>query len=602
VLFALVRMLLVAGFLHGALLYGTTVSALHLFANRPIAVGDSLVLLAYCALLYGAASAAVVSAVGLVAAIAGRRGADVGRGALWAGLGVFTFGYWFLFFNYGLTYDELPFAAGGRAAMLAYLAARTLLIAFVAASVARLLAAGWLVLSVPRRARGVALLALAALAIHVALPFGWRPTEAAALRATASVTHLAPEARIDTEPLKVVLIGIDGADWRVIRPLVAAGRLPNFAALIERGSAGPLTTLQDANSAMIWASIYTGRSVRGHGIEDFYRIRLAGMRSDGVFPVHRTSFKELAGRLEPIGLAERLTMYRGSLRVPPIWDVLDGTGMSTGIVDGYYFSYPARAPLVGGSYVLAYGLAEAYRRARGHDRAPDAAALADYAQPPAVLADVGPELERDEFHWQAATTLRLLGARPQPRLLSMYTRQPDNEQHRSWRWYQPQHFIGVDRKRAARLGERIPQLHEEIDAFLGALRAHLDPATVLVVVSDHGHSPTLLHAMDTQHRHGPPGIVLMAGGPVRAGQWLARAHVLDVFPTILHLLGLPVPQDGDGRVLTEALDPVFLARAPVRTVPSYGGLARDGGESRVEQSPRRNAEEIEKLRALGYVR
>src|SRR3990172_9437248 len=42
---------------------------------------------------------------------------------------------------------------------------------------------------------------------------------------------------------EVVLIGLDGADWNIIDPLVEAGRMPNLAALMKRGARGRLLTI-----------------------------------------------------------------------------------------------------------------------------------------------------------------------------------------------------------------------------------------------------------------------------------------------------------------------------------------------------------------------
>jgi arylsulfatase A-like enzyme len=59
---------------------------------------------------------------------------------------------------------------------------------------------------------------------------------------------------------------------------------------------------------------------------------------------------------------------------------------------------------------------------------------------------------------------------------------------------------------------------------------------------------------------------------VRAGVVLEAASVLDVAPTVLHLMGLPVARDMDGRVLTGILDR-SVARQPVTYIPSYASLA-----------------------------
>ena len=44
---------------------------------------------------------------------------------------------------------------------------------------------------------------------------------------------------------RAVVIGIDSADWRLIEPLIAAGRMPTLASLRERGDSGPIRTLAD---------------------------------------------------------------------------------------------------------------------------------------------------------------------------------------------------------------------------------------------------------------------------------------------------------------------------------------------------------------------
>jgi len=102
----------------------------------------------------------------------------------------------------------------------------------------------------------------------------------------------------------------------------------------------------------------------------------------------------------------------------------------------------------------------------------------------------------------------------------------------------------------------------------------------VIVVSDHGHSPTIVDRLYSQHFHGPPGILLMQGGPVKPGKALDGASIYDIYPTVLYLLGLPVPKDAAGKVLLEALDPDFVQAHPVRTVPSYRGLGLSPGLTR----------------------
>jgi predicted AlkP superfamily phosphohydrolase/phosphomutase len=97
--------------------------------------------------------------------------------------------------------------------------------------------------------------------------------------------------------------------------------------------------------------------------------------------------------------------------------------------------------------------------------------------------------------------------------------------------------------------------------------------------------------------HHPDGIVVLAGPGARAGAQLSGS-VMDVAPTLLHMAGLSVPEDLDGRVLTEAFDARALRDRPVATMPPLSSERRDAS------SPYSAAEEElieESLRGLGYL-
>ncbi|HSG38124.1 MAG TPA: hypothetical protein VLE27_00680, partial [Thermoanaerobaculia bacterium] len=174
-------------------------------------------------------------------------------------------------------------------------------------------------------------------------------------------------------------------------------------------------------------------------------------------------------------------------------------------------------------------------------------------------------------------------------------------QHFYWKWWEPRRYFGVTGKGLRENAERIPRLHRDFDAFLARLRQQVGPDTVILVASDHGHSPTIVHSLYTQHRHGPPGIVMMQGGPVKRGAVLQGADIYDLYPTLLYLLGLPVPQDIQGKILLAALDPAFVRAHPVRSVPSYAGLGLSPGIPGAARDGAMNEAEIEKLKALGYI-
>jgi len=98
--------------------------------------------------------------------------------------------------------------------------------------------------------------------------------------------------------------------------------------------------------------------------------------------------------------------------------------------------------------------------------------------------------------------------------------------------------------------------------------------------------------------HSMNGFLLAAGGPFRTGGTIDGARVVDVAPTVLHLLGAPAALDMEGTVLTGLLKPDWLAAHTVRWVETYGRRDAASDEVISTEADERIREE---LRALGYL-
>lgn len=97
--------------------------------------------------------------------------------------------------------------------------------------------------------------------------------------------------------------------------------------------------------------------------------------------------------------------------------------------------------------------------------------------------------------------------------------------------------------------------------------------------------------------HRDDGILIAYGRGIRSGR-VTGARLLDICPTVLHVLGVPIPDDLDGRVLTEILGDE-LARPPVYApAPAAAGDARHAPD--VYSAEERRALE-DHLRRLGYI-
>jgi hypothetical protein len=79
-----------------------------------------------------------------------------------------------------------------------------------------------------------------------------------------------------------------------------------------------------------------------------------------------------------------------------------------------------------------------------------------------------------------------------------------------------------------------------------------------------------------------------------------KASVLDVVPSILYILGLPVAQDMDGKILTEAFERNLLLERPAVYIDSYDKMIRAQNRE-VVIDKELEEQQSEELKALGYI-
>jgi predicted AlkP superfamily phosphohydrolase/phosphomutase len=138
---------------------------------------------------------------------------------------------------------------------------------------------GWLLAISRRSARGgvaVGLVASLALAGLAPLSIGWFTPSTGQ---TASARELARTEPRDAPTRRIALIGLDGGDWSVIDPLIAAGELPHLAGLLARGRGAVLRSIEPIASPVVWTSIFTGRPPEQHGIVGWTQAHAANRRT-----------------------------------------------------------------------------------------------------------------------------------------------------------------------------------------------------------------------------------------------------------------------------------------------------------------------------------
>jgi predicted AlkP superfamily phosphohydrolase/phosphomutase len=398
---------------------------------------------------------------------------------------------------------------------------------------------------------------------------------------------------------RIVVVGIDGLG---VRDVTAEPPLsPVLARLARRGALGALATLRPTEAPPLWTTLMTGRFPRDHGVLSASTYQLAGSRSEWSLLPKGVGI----GLIERFGLASRRPVASTTRRRRALWNVLDAFGVPSGLVrvwgtqppeaiHGFvvspYFHLLSREPAKAGAALHPRDLLKevAARTVRAEEL--DPALLADLADTPrggAPLDDprlralAENALAPDLTYRRAA---EVLGAAYRPALLVISFHGYDAAGHSFYRDAHPDAFGNVPPEDARRYGHVLERYASLIGGFVSEFEKELEPGDLLLVVSVHGLEPTplwrrllgVLSGADVaaaSHAAAPPGLLLAYGEGIRPGAVLAGASILDVAPTLLYLLGLPVARDMEGRVLTEMLEPGYAAEHPVTFIPSYEGLA-----------------------------
>jgi predicted AlkP superfamily phosphohydrolase/phosphomutase len=545
---------------------------------------DSVTIGVYFALIYGALFAAAGLLIGLLFSVLAVPGRPLRTGTVFAGTaGIVTALYLFLsamrIFNEDLYFYEYSYINSYRA-MQMFFAFRTILIG--AASVG----CGYGLYRLTRRAPRVVvtslvvLIALAGLVVNFACRMPEQTT----------TTWLPPIGKDASVP-GIILLGWDGATWVVMDRLIEQGLMPNTQDLIERGARAYLKTIRNTVSPDIWTTIYTGKGKGHHGIYDFTYFTIPGIRRPLVFPSRGLGVARMLNFALRRDLIDAIVVNRSFRRSTPVWCIMNKMGRSAGVV-GPLVSWPVEEVQ---PFIISSMAGDVARKVRKGEIKPEAM-ISGEVYFPQDLDDRAISWILKEERWEGAVGPYLY-EKYRPDFFTSYTNQPDGTQHFKWKWMEPQYYAGVTEEDLARYGGAIVREYVFVDSVLGAFMKLAGDSTNIIIVSDHGFSPSFRSLQQAGHYHGPPGILIACGPSIPAGVEIEHASVFDITPTILALAGIPVAEDMEGRVLEDMIRPEFLVRHPVDFTSTY----ETGSARTVVRKSGIEKDLYKKLQALGYI-
>jgi type I phosphodiesterase/nucleotide pyrophosphatase len=432
---------------------------------------------------------------------------------------------------------------------------------------------------------------------------------------------------------EVIVLGLDGADWKVLDSLHERGLIPNLSGLIENGCRGRLKTLVPAYSPIVWTSIATGKPPEQHGITDFISYKLPGVSVPCMphkKPFYTGGLPYFFRMADRIGLIRKLPVSSCNRKTAALWNICSINGLNNCTI-GWWGTYPAEINkgVIVSDYFYNCAVNKSSPLARTlyeNTVCPDS--LSGVLQN-AILGDEAVDyrvyrrfINGDSAGWKAMSLdyvkagytpeKSLLHAYPEDLSLvniwtdhlskhrwsmsAVYLRGIDKISHATFKYFSEKD-LPVSNKYARTLID----YYIFTDSLVGEIFS-ANPEAVRLVVSDHGFQREGENSY-YHHKQGPDGIFIISGPGIVPGHKVEGPHVLDILPTLCYLMGVPVGRDMPGRVLEEVFTDSFRSAQRLEYIDSYddyslkrffsaGHKAADTGVS---------DEMVERLKAIGYV-
>jgi hypothetical protein len=388
----------------------------------------------------------------------------------------------------------------------------------------------------------------------------------------------------------VRLILLDGASLDFIKLRVAAQSLPNFGRILDRGAVLDLATLKPTQAEPTWTAAATGKYPPKTGVRSD---RIYRPNRGDLYPVDLLPDYCFAYALPYLQLVTHSDPTAASLRARTLWEILADFDIPSGIVR-WPLTFPARAAR---GYVISDGFdrggSSPLRTLDAQASAPIGAgedardvfdALQDVPWPDVLPATVPPastpgalaSVKWDRAYAEAAAVLE---QRYAPRLTAVRYVGINTMSKDFFRYAEPGLFGDVRPADQQQYGAVLDRYYAYIDHQVGEAMNSLEPGDLLIVMSNVGMEaeslPKRLLAMllglpeqSGTHERAPDGFLLAWGTNVAQGE-PQRGSIVDLAPTVLYYMGLPVGRDMDGFVRSDLFQRAFTTEHSITYIATY---------------------------------
>jgi len=352
---------------------------------------------------------------------------------------------------------------------------------------------------------------------------------------------------------KVTIIGLDGLSFDVMIPLINEEKLPNFAWLMEEGSWGKLENFSPTEPVIQRTSLGSGKLPSKHRQLSLYRYCVLNSKQEF----------EVSPRFIFFGQLLRTSILTRYQTTPPfyskdIWTIFKDNRTSHYVKDWpYYRKIPDPTPRAETRFNLIFE---------------------DLKSDNSLIFSTVKRAFFSDFEYEDQVMQVKSGTQPQ---IVYFMLNGLNEVERYFYKYTfPDLFGNIEQDEINRYSSVIERYYQFYDDIIGRYLASRKEDELLVVYSPHGIEPLPLWNRVTEwlfgsaeisayHELAPDGVAFFYGREIWRGRNIEGMRLIDIAPTLLNFLGLPIGKDMDGIVYSSIFRDEFKLENPVLFISSY---------------------------------